>query len=168
MKIADFARERGVEISAVHKYLERNPELKNKCERSGNKLILTPEVLKVLDEQYPLPKPITIVNGVPEEEHREVLEKLATANEKLSLAYDKMLEMQKEIAEQKLINAQNEANMMLLEDKKEYLEQRMQEQEQEQQKIKTELLEQEQENRKLKEEIERLRSRSLFDRIFNK
>lgn len=156
MKASEFAKMRGIDPRTVNKYLERHPELREDCRKEGNSLVLGEYAERELSKIYPLPSPVII--GIPEEEHRKVLEDLLKAQNALIM-------LQNELADQKLLNAQNEANMMLLEDKKEYLEKRMQEQEQEQ---KREKEEQEQENRKLKEEIERLRNRNLLDRIFNK
>lgn len=162
MILSEFLKGRDVKINAVSNYISRNPDkFEGHIKREGKNTILDDEAVRILEEKYPYPKPITIFNGVPEEEHMKVLEDLLQAKSAIIM-------LQNELTDQKLINAQNEANMMLLEDKKEYLEQRMQEREQEQQNLKKELSEQEQENRKMKEEIERLRNRKLFDRIFNK
>ena len=110
MTITEFAKSRNIEPQAVSRYLNRHEELKKQCQKEGKNLLLTDDVLRVLDEKYPIPKPTIIMNGVPEEEHRDALEKLLKAQELI-------IQLQNELTDQKLLQAENEAQKLLLEDR---------------------------------------------------
>ena len=110
MIITEFAKSRNIEPQAVSRYLNRHEELKKQCRKEGKNLLLTDDVLRVLDEKYPIPKPTIIMNGVPEEEHRDALEKLLKAQELI-------IQLQNELTDQKLLQAENEAQKLLLEDR---------------------------------------------------
>ena len=110
MTITEFAKSRNIEPQAVSRYLNRHEELKKQCQKEGKNLILSDDVLRVLDEKYPIPKPTIIMNGVPEEEHRDALEKLLKAQELI-------IQLQNELTDQKLLQAENEAQKLLLEDR---------------------------------------------------
>lgn len=110
MTITEFAKSRNIEPQAVSRYLNRHEELKKQCRKEGKNLLLTDDVLRVLDEKYPIPKPTIIMNGVPEEEHRDALEKLLKAQELI-------IQLQNELTDQKLLQAENEAQKLLLEDR---------------------------------------------------
>lgn len=110
MTITEFAKSRSIEPQAVSRYLNRHEELKKQCRKEGKNLVLTDDVLRVLDEKYPIPKPTIIMNGVPEEEHRDALEKLLRAQELI-------IQLQNELTDQKLLQAENEAHRALLEDR---------------------------------------------------
>lgn len=110
MKISEFVIGRNVEKQAVYRYINRHEELLSQCTKDGKELEMPMEVVAELEKQYPLPKPTYIINGVPEEEHRAVLERLTKAQEA-------MLLMQNELTEHKLLQADYEAQKMLLEDR---------------------------------------------------
>lgn len=110
MTITEFAKSRNIEPQAVSRYLNRHEELKKQCQKEGKNLLLTDDVLRVLDKKYPIPKPTIIMNGVPEEEHRDALEKLLKAQELI-------IQLQNELTDQKLLQAENEAHRALLEDR---------------------------------------------------
>lgn len=110
MTITEFAKSRNIEPQAVSRYLNRHEELKKQCQKEGKNLLLTDDVLRVLDKKYPIPKPTIIMNGVPEEEHRDALEKLLKAQELI-------IQLQNELTDQKLLQAENEAYRALLEDR---------------------------------------------------
>ena len=111
VSISDFAREHGVDPQAVSRYLSRHEELQKHLVEEGKKKLFERdgELYRILEEQYPLAKPTIIVNGVPEEDHREVLERLAKAQELIIM-------MQNELTDQKLLVAEKEHNLALLED----------------------------------------------------
>lgn len=110
MTITEFAKSRNIEPQAVSRYLNRHEELKKQCQKEGKNLLLTDDVLRVLDKKYPIPKPTIIMNGVPEEEHRDALEKLLRAQELI-------IQLQNELTDQKLLQSENEAQKLLLEDR---------------------------------------------------
>ena len=158
MKIVEFARERGVEPSAVHKYLERNPELKAKCERSGNKLILTEEVIKVLDKQYPYPKPVVVINGRTEEEYNEALEEVIITQKKLNAAKEEIIRLQNELTDQKMLLLEQEHGVALMEEKNNY----------EKQLLEAEISDFKARNEELQAKLWKMENRGILERIFNK
>jgi len=109
--LSEFVRGRDVRINAVSNYISRNPELfEGHIRREGKNTILDDEAVSILEKKYPMPKPVILVEGVPEEEHREVLGKLSKAQELI-------ISLQNQLTDQKLLNAEHEYNMKLLEEK---------------------------------------------------
>ena len=98
------------EYSKQKELMRQYPELKEKCDREGKKIILTEEVIKELDKKYPLQKPTVIINGVPEEVYREALERL-------SRAQDLIIMLQNENTDLKLLQADIRNEKILLEDR---------------------------------------------------
>lgn len=74
MNISDFARSRSVDPQAVSRYILRHPELQKLTTRVGKTVELTPEAERLLDEVYPLPQPVQVIQGIPAEEY-EALQK---------------------------------------------------------------------------------------------
>ena len=121
MILSEFLKGREVKINAVSNYISRNPEkFEGHVTREGKNTILDEEAVRILDEKYPMQNPVVIVNGVPEEEHRAVLERLNKAQEVIIM-------LQNELTEQKLLVAEREAYNMLLEDKQKRSEASLQE-----------------------------------------
>lgn len=109
MILSDFLKGRDVRINAVSNYISRNPELFNgHVTRQGKNTILDDEAIRILDEKYPFPKPNIIINGLDPEAERELREKLQKAQELI-------IKLQNDLTDQKLLNAEYEANKMLLE-----------------------------------------------------
>ena len=117
VSISDFAKEHNVETQAVYKFIVRHEEYKKYLHEDGKKKTFDRdgELYRILEEQYPIPKPTIVVNGVPEEEHRQALERLADCQENLVNAQKMMLQMQKELADQKLLLSEKEQTMKFLE-----------------------------------------------------
>ena len=115
MKISEFVQGRGVEKQAVYRYINRHPELLEKCTKCGKELELSPEVVAELEEKYPLAKPVVIINGLSQEEERELREKLQRTQEML-------VAMQNELVNTKLQLAEKEKAEFLLELKEEKIE----------------------------------------------
>lgn len=114
MNISDFARARNVEPQTVSRYIKRHPEIEKLTIKNGKKVELTAEAEELLDEIYPLPRPVEIVQGVPEKEHRELLNKYAQAQEIIiKLQEERVLQAEK--------LAKLEATQALLEDKEKQL-----------------------------------------------
>lgn len=147
MRISEFVIGRNVEKQAVYRYINRHEELLEKCTKDGKELDVPMEVIAELEKQYPLAKPNVIINGVPDEEHREVLNRLADSNEQLAKAKDMMLEMQKMLSTQQLLVAEQKGNLALLEDRESRLEE---------------------ENERLKAELEREKSKTWFQKLCGK
>lgn len=148
MILSEFIKGRNVKINAVSNYISRNPELfEGHIRREGKNTYLGDEAVRILDAKYPLPKPAIVINGVPEDEHRAVLQQLVINNEKLAEAREIMLQMQEQLTEQKLLAAEAEHRAALIEAGEQH---------------KTKEIE------TLKEELAQLKNRGLWDRIRNR
>ena len=155
MILSEFLKGREVKINAVSNYISRNPEkFEGHVTREGKNTILDEEAVRILDEKYPMPKPVVIVNGVPEEEHRAVLERLNKAQEVIIM-------LQNELTDQKLLVAEREAHNMLLEDKQEHMEERLIEE-----KMKREAAESRIST--LQEELEMEKNKTWLQKLFKK
>lgn len=115
MKISEFIQGRNVEKQSVYRYLKRHDELMSKCQKDGKELELPPDVVAELEKQYPLAKPVVIINGLSQEEERELREKLQRTQEML-------VAMQNELVNTKLQLAEKEKAEFLLELKEEKIE----------------------------------------------
>ena len=167
MTITEFAESRGVEAQAVSRYLVRHPEEKANCRKVGKTLELSEEALELLSKQYPLPKPVQIIQGVPHEDYEAVQKSLSDTQEQLSKSKDILLAMKEAMAEKEKRLIQQEANIKLLEDKSAFIEKALEEEKAEKVSIQAK-------NEALYEEINRLnallieanRPKTLFERIF--
>ena len=146
MTLSDFARQRNQDVSAIKMYMKRHGL---DYDRTTG---LTDEQLAILDEQYPLPKPVTILNGIPEKEYIDVLERLDKAKDKMFELQNKLFDVQLQISEQK-------SDRLLLEEKTENLKKELVEKADEISKLREQLTDAQKEN-------ERLRNRKLFDYLF--
>ena len=150
MKISEFIQGRNVEKQSVYRYLTRHENLMSQCQKDGKELELPPEVVAELDKQYPLAKPVVIVNGLSQEEERELRKRLQQSQELL-------LAMQNELTNTKLQLAEKETLSLRIEMKDEKIEQ-----------LSREVDELKTTNQELKETIEKDRKRGLWQRIFNR
>jgi predicted RNase H-like nuclease (RuvC/YqgF family) len=150
MKISEFVKGRDIEKQAVYRYLSRHGELMEKCKKDGKELELPPDVVAELEKQYPLAKPVVIVNGLSQEEERELREHLQKSQELL-------ISIQNELTNTKLQLAEKEKTELLLEVKEEKIEQLTREKEQLGREVE-----------KLREQREQDRKRGLWARILNR
>ena len=157
MNISEFARSRGVEPQTVRHYGNDHEDIKKHTKKVGKTVELSDEAIELLDKVYPLPRPVQLVNGVDPDEHKAVQDKLTAAQEFIIKLQNKMME------DQKLL-AQAEAQKQLLEDKEAQLNAAKVEGE----KKDTEIDDLKKANEDLRVELERLKNRSFFDRLFNK
>lgn len=123
LTLSAFARGRDVEPKTVSIYMKRHNMTYNKDKG------LTDEQIAILDEVYPIPKPVIVVNGLSAEEERQLREELDEVRKKLDVAKDKIIEL-----------TERNATLQLLEDKASLQEQ----------------------------ELQRLKSRNLWERLINK
>lgn len=117
MKLKDFATQRNVDKYTIQKYITRHPELFSKCvthERNGYEL--DDKAIQILDEKYPLPKPVEVVV-----DHASRDELIKTQNELLA-AKDFIIKLQQELNDSKLLLAKAESAQLLLVDKTKELE----------------------------------------------
>lgn len=157
MNISEFARSRGIEPQTVRHYVNDHEDIKKHTKKVGKTVELSDEAIELLDKIYPLPRPVQLVNGVDPDEHKAVQDKLTAAQDFIIKLQNKMME------DQKLL-AQAEAQKQLLEDKEAQLNAAKVEGE----KKDTEIDDLKKANEDLRVELERLKNRSFFDRLFNK
>lgn len=158
MTITEFARSRNVQAQTISIYIKRHEKLfKGHTSKAGKTIELDEVALEILDEKYPLPKPVEII------EDTESREKLIKAQELIIQLQDKLNQAQSKIA-------QAEATQLLLEDRTIQLEKA----ESENKELKVENKELKAENKELMDEYksasaenERLKNRGLLARIFN-
>lgn len=151
VKLSDFADQRNVSRDTVAAYIRRNPEIfEGHTTKQKKALILDDEAVKMLDEMYPLPKPIQIIEDVE-------------SRQKLIQTQQLVIQLQQKIVDQTAIVAQAETMKVLLEDKEKQLEAAEKQLSDKQAELDAYRKEAEQQ----KEEINRLRSRSLWQRIRN-
>ena len=148
MNITEFAESRNVKSTTVYQYIQRHKEtFKDHTKKIGNTAELDDEALGILDKVYPLPKPVQVIEGIPEAEHlREIAEK----DKEIQALQQKIIDMQRDYMEIKEQIGIQEGKLYLLDAKIE-----------ENQVVRAE-------NEQLKADLERIRSRSLFERILNK
>ncbi len=121
-KVADFAEQRNVDRNAVTQYIRRHSdEFEGHIQTQGKNLLFDEVAFEILDEKYPQPKPIQIIEGVPHEEHERVLNRLTEVQAQFSKAQEMMLEMKDRLSEKDAQLVQKNASVQLLEDKEKIL-----------------------------------------------
>ena len=109
VKLADFIKKRNVEGTTVTAYVRRHPELfEGHTKVKGKFMYIDDEAEKLLDEKYPLPKPVEVI------EDKESRDKLLKAQEYI-------IKLQQQLNQQATQIAQAEAQKVLLEDKERQL-----------------------------------------------
>ena len=158
MLLTKFAEDRNVKIETIRRYISRHEtQFEGHIKSKGVKQEIDEVALALLDEVYPNPHPIHIIQGVPQEEHNILLAKYEALLEKYSLNQEQLADVKEQIS-------MLEGKQLLLEEKdnrindiKEMLEHSQTELEKEKEKLE-----------KTSEELERLKNRGLWDRITNK
>ena len=142
MKIQEFAELRNLKVNTVHAYLNKHKEILEDCFRDGKYLCINEDSkgFELLCKKYPLPQPVNVIEDI------ESRKKLIVAQEMMikieSVKYKEyLLESETNRADK----AENELNI-----EKEKIE--------EIEKI----------NKQLNEEIDKLKNRSFWSRVFNK
>lgn len=171
--LTEFAEGRNERTDTIRKYISRHKnEFDGHCSFSGPKMELDEVAVELLDKVYPLPKPIEIVEDT--ESRKELL-----------MAQKLIIQLQQKISDQAMALAQAEATKLLLEDKEEQLKEKKDEIEE--RKAELNLVKQEVAAERSRadaereradaeriraeealKEVERLKSRSFFQRLFNK
>lgn len=114
MTITEFARSRNEQVNTVSKYIREHPEFEGHIKQKGKQKILDDKALELLDVKYPLPKPVTIINGIPEDEHYKALQEKDEQIQKLQQA---IIELQKHQSDMALEIGELRAQALLIEDK---------------------------------------------------
>ena len=148
MILSDFLKGRNVKINAVSNYISRNPELfAGHVERKGKNTFLDDAAIRELEKKYPLAKPVEIINGVPEEEYRRALDRLTQAQEMIIQLQEELMQTKTDLLE---IKAEN-MEIKLLETSKN-----------------AEISNLRENNAYLQQELEKMRNRTLWERIRNR
>ena len=115
MTITEFCKGREVDSQAVRRYIERHPEeFENHTGKKGRETTLDEEALRILEQKYPLAKPVQIINGVDPEDYADALRKIGQLQETIIMMQNARQEDLQKIAAA-------EASQMLLEEKSEAL-----------------------------------------------
>jgi len=151
LKITEFLQGRGVERQAVTRYINRHEDVfKGHTERSGKEIELDEFAVAELDRKYPLLKPVTVIDGVPQAEFIAIQKELIESHRQLEALQSRMLEMSNRVAIA-------EAQELLLEDRTRQLEALQAKEEAKEQEI-----------RELREALEQERSKSWLQKLFGK
>ena len=115
MTITEFARSREQQPQTISRYINRHADLfKGHTKKTGKTVELDAAAVELLDKVYPLPKPVTLIQGVPEEEHLRVLQK---KDAQIQALQQKLIEMQEKCSSLRLESAENKAKTLLIEEK---------------------------------------------------
>ena len=113
MTITEFAESHNLQSQTVSRYISRHPELfEGHTQAKGKNVILDAAAIKLLEEKYPVPKPIEIVNGIPKEQHYAALLEKETEIKKLQAA---IIDLQRELQESNKTLADVQSASLLLE-----------------------------------------------------
>ena len=179
MYLRDFAEIRGVKPDTVASYIRNHPEIAELTSMEGKFMVLSDEAVDILDKKYPLPKPVQVVQDT------ESLKTLSEAQQTIILMQQKMLEM---AAENKKLALQAEKVLMLeaaelekvekigkleadIDSRNEIItekEKQLYDEQQAHYNTVAELAEAQKQLSDAQQELERLKNRSFFQRLFNK
>lgn len=140
MTITEFARSRDMNVNTVSKYIREHEEFKGHVTVKGKERRLDDTAIELLDKKYPLPKPVQIIHGVPEEEH---LRALSERDEQIQKLQSVIIELQAKQSGMLLELGELRAQSLLLDDKQKQID-------------------------TLTEQLTHVKSRRLWQRIFNK
>lgn len=117
MTVKEFAQSRNVEPGTVYVYISRHPEIREHTIKTGQVTELDEVAVQRLSEQYPAPKPVYVVNGVPQEEHDELRAKYDELLQRYASAQEQMTGIQTERLEERKKLVEAETRLQLLEDR---------------------------------------------------
>lgn len=158
MTITEFAGVHAIQPQTISIFIKRHPEqFKGHTKKVGKTVELDEVALEILEKQYPIPRPVQLLNGVDPDEHKEVVDKLSSAQEYIIKLHETVEQLKDKLNENEKLIAQAEAQKMLLEDKQEQLDT-----------AKKENADKDALIAELKAENDRLKGRNLLERIFNK
>ena len=160
MKVTEFLQGRDVERQAVTRYINRHEDLfKGHTQKVGKEIELDAFAVEQLAEVYPLIKPVTVINGVPQEEYIKVQKELIDSKSQVSALQGRILEMQNLVAIA-------EAKELLLEDRTQRLEEMTAREEAKEQELRELREEKDREIRELREALEQERSKTWVQKLF--
>lgn len=172
MFLKDFAEMRGVKPDTVATYIRRHPEIAALTSTEGYHMVLSEEAIDILDKKYPMPKPVQVIQDT------ESLKKLNDAQEFIIKLQEKMMQMAEENSR---LAIQAEKVLMLeaaeqekadriskLEADIDRRDDLLDEEKQAHQNTASELADTQKQLADTQQELERMKNRSLWQRIFNK
>lgn len=113
LKLADFAKQRNIARDTITQYIRRNSDMfTGHIVVDGKWMFIDEQAEKILDEKYPLPHPVEIVEDI------ETIKELSATRLALAKAETQISELQEKIADNNKVIAQAEVFKLLLEDKK--------------------------------------------------
>lgn len=175
MTITEFAESRNVEPQAVSRFLIRHPEQKQTCTKVGKNIELSDEAYQLLDKQYPLPKPIHVINGVAPEEYEKALNDNIALHEDLENAKNLIISLKDQLTDFQLKLKDAETEQLRIEEKGkikdtliEKLEKSAEEQKNKSAEQELKLSDLQTENEKLKAELEAEKNKSWWAKLLNK
>lgn len=90
MKIQEFIQGRAVNEDTVRKYIKRNPEIFSGHVGKSNNIVLDDYALDVLDQKYPFPEPVQIIeDAAARQELADLTDKMLLLHDRMSLLRDK-------------------------------------------------------------------------------
>lgn len=112
INISEFSAERNIDRDTVNAWIRKHPEVGEACSRKGKEKVIDTEseAYQLLEKQYPLPKPVEVINGVPKESFIKIQNELIISQKKVESLQSQLLDVQEQIATAK-------AQELLLEDK---------------------------------------------------
>lgn len=109
MILIEFAKSRNEKPDTIRKYINRHPEqFAGHISKSGNKMELDSVAQELLEEVYPLPRPVEVIVDTESREELIRMQKL-------------LIQAQQEMMRMQTLVAQAEAQKILLEDKESQL-----------------------------------------------
>lgn len=159
LKLSSFAEERNIDKDTISQYIRRHPEMfDGHTKIEGKIMYLDDAAVGLLEEKYPLPKPIQIIEDVETiKELAETSKQLAKAREMIIVLQNELMSKQEEISDLRGTVAKIEAKEVLLTDKQNQIEE-----------LKAERAENKETLESMQREIDRLKNRGLIERLLNK
>lgn len=183
MNLTEFAQSHNVEMQVISKHLKaHSDEYQGLIKDKGKSKELSDEAIEILEKYYPIPKPIQVINGVPEEEHRKKLDELDNVRKDLVTAKDLIITLKDQLTDYqlKLKDAENEQlrieekekiqNTIIAkqEDSIKELEKSAEEQKKQSAEQELKLSDLQTENERLKAELEAEKNKSWWDKFRGK
>lgn len=153
MKIQEFAESRNLKVNTVHVYLNKHKEILEDCFRDGKYLCIKEDSkgFELLCKKYPLPQPVNVIEDTE-------------SRKKLIVAQEMIIKLQQELSEARIKIEGVKYKEYLLEAETNRADKAENELLTEKEKIE----EIEKINKELNEEIDKLKNRSFWSRVFNK
>lgn len=183
MNLTEFAQSHNIEMQVISKHIKAHAdEYQGKIKENGKSKELTDEAIEILEKYYPIPKPVQVINGVPEEEHRKKLEELESVQKDLLTAKDLIISLKDQLTDYQLKLKDTENEQLRIEEKAKIKDviiskheasiKELEESAEQQKKISAEqelkLSDLQSENEKLKAELEAEKNKSWWDKLRGK